>query len=220
MWQIGGFSVTLFTGQSPFWRPWPVSSLDRTCFRKHRSFMWSCGCSVWWDQYCITVKILWHEVKARIIVLWIFAAGTRCVCEIMFDPFRPSLHSCACMEWCGWLKPTVQEKRCVSLHVCVLSLVDAKFYSSAFCRVLIANCVFNLLLKLLQSLFCVYRSVFCCWRDCFLSQCLSDCEDSNYTESGDHMSAEQHTTEGTLIYLFRIQSSWTFMMGSGGFPNC
>lgn len=43
-------------------------------------------------------------------------------CEIMFDPFRPSLHSCACMEWCGLLKPTVQEKRCVSLRVCVIFL--------------------------------------------------------------------------------------------------
>lgn len=87
-------------------------------------------------------------------------------CEIMFDPFRPSLHSCACMEWCGLLKPMVQEKRCVSLHVCVISHLDAKFYSSAFpvqvCRVLITNCVFDLLLKSLQSLFCVCRSVFCC----------------------------------------------------------
>lgn len=31
--------------------------------------------------------------------------------EVLLDPFRPSLHSSACMEWCGLLKPMVQEKR-------------------------------------------------------------------------------------------------------------
>lgn len=38
------------SGQSPSWRPWLVLSLDRTCSRKLRSFMWSSGFCVWWDQ--------------------------------------------------------------------------------------------------------------------------------------------------------------------------
>lgn len=50
-----------------------------------------------------------------------------------------------------------------------------------------------------------------------LSQNLSDGEDSNYTESGEYVSAEQSRTAGTLVYLFRIQSSQTFMMGGRGF---
>lgn len=46
--------------------------------------------------------------------------------------------------------------------------------------------------------------------ECFLCQNLSDCEDSNYTEPGDYVSAEQKRTEGTRTYLFTTQSSWTF----------
>lgn len=167
MWQIEVFSVTLFTGQSPFWRPWPVSSLDRTCFRKPRSFTWSCGCSVWWDDYHISVKILWHYVRARIIVfvnqmLWLFTAGAPRV--VKYRLTLSGLHHIPVLVWNGVGCWNLRSRRKgVFPYVCVISLIDAEFCSSAFpvhvCRVLIANCVFNVLLKSL-SLYFVFTGVF------------------------------------------------------------
>lgn len=59
------------------------------------------------------INILTSKLCAVRYWLWIAHESLKSLCYVS-PAFRPSLHSCACMGWCGLLKIMVQETRYVS----------------------------------------------------------------------------------------------------------